>query len=95
MATRDLDTIRESVLDRMERHERMVRLAIIGASVLEGVLFIVVLLLIDWRDKTHTLVFAMSVLSYTVIVLGLVALGAHVSRTVGRVLAALEPRSMR
>lgn len=91
MSTRDLDSIRASVLDRMERHERMMRLAIVGAVILEGMLFIVVFLIIDWRDTTHKLVFVTSILSYTVLALGLAALGAHVSRTVGRVLAAMSP----
>lgn len=91
MSAKDLDAIRESVLDRMEHHERMVRLAIFGAVALEGVLLIVVLLIIDWRDATQKLVFVTSVLSYSIVALGLAALGAHVSRTVGRILAALTP----
>ena len=44
----------------------------------------------DWRDRTHLLLLVLSVLGYTVVLLGLVALGAHVSRAAGRVLAALE-----
>jgi len=92
MPARDLDAIRESVLDRMEHHERMVQLAIIGAAVLEGVLLVIVLLIIDWRDATQKLVFVTSILSYSILALGLAALGAHVSRTVGRILAAITPR---
>ncbi len=92
MPANDLDTIRESVLDNMEHHERMVRLAIFGAVALEGVLLIIVLLTIDWRDATQKLVFVTSILSYSILALGLAALGAHVSRTVGRVLAAITPK---
>lgn len=92
MSAKDLDAIRESVLDRMEHHERMVRLAIFGAVALEGVLLVVVLLIIDWRDATQKLVFVTSILSYSIVALGLAALGAHVSRTVGRILAAIPPK---
>ena len=92
MPAKDLDAIRNSVLDRMEHHERVVRLAIIGAAVLEGALLVIVLLIIDWRDATQKLVFVTSILSYSILALGLAALGAHVSRTVGRVLAAITPK---
>ena len=91
MSPRDLDSIRANVLDRMEHHERMMRFAIFGAVALEGLLFVVVFLIIDWSDATQKLVFVTSILSYTVLALGLTALGAHVSRTVGRVLAAMTP----
>jgi len=46
--------------------------------------------LIDWKDRTHILMFVMAVLGYTIVVLGLVALGAHVSRACNRVVAVIE-----
>ena len=92
MSAKDLDAIRQSVLDSMEHHERMVRLAIFGAVALEGMLLAIVLFMIDWRDGTQKLVFVTSILSYSIIALGLAALGAHVSRTVGRVLTAITPK---
>ena len=91
-----LDTIRESVLTRMERAERGVRLAIIGAAIAELALFALAFLMVNWDDHLERLLFLLAVLSYTIIALGLVALGAHVTRSVSRVLAAMtdpEPRS--
>jgi hypothetical protein len=90
MLNRDLDSVRRSVLDRMERSERLARWAIIAAAVVEALLFVVAFLIIDWDDRLHLLLFVLSVLSYWIISLGLIALGAHVSRSAGRILAALE-----
>ena len=91
-----LDTIRESVLTRMERAERGVRLAIIGAALAELALFALAFFMVNWDNHLERLLFVLAVLSYTIIALGLVALGAHVTRSVGRVLSIMsgpEPRS--
>lgn len=90
MANDRLDAIRGSVLDRMEKAERNVRLAIMGAALAEMGLFIVAFLLVDWDNRLERLLFVFAVLSYTTIALGLVALGAHVTRSVGRVLSVLD-----
>ena len=91
MSTRDLDAVRGSVLDRMERHERNVKLAAFGAALAEAGLIAIALAWIDWRDQFQRVVFLMFVLSYSIVILGLVALGAHVSRVADRMLAALTP----
>lgn len=93
MTQPNLETIQASVLDRMERADRLMKSAIIGAALVEAVLFAVALYLIDWHDRQQTLLFLFSVLSYTIIVLGMVALAGHVTRSVGRVLAAMGSRS--
>ena len=90
MDSERLDTIRHSVLTRMERAERNMRLGIYGAALTELLLFVVAFLLVDLSNRLERLVFVLSILSYTIIVLGLVALGAHVTRSVGRVIAALD-----
>ena len=86
-----LDDVRRSVLDRMEHAERLVRLAVFGAALAELALFAVALTMVDWNDRLERLLFVFSVISYTIIALGLAALGAHVTRSVGRVLAAIAP----
>lgn len=80
------------VLDRMEHHVRMTRLAILGAAAVEGLLLVIALLKVNWADTTHVLLFIFSILGYTIVALGLVALGAHVSRVGARVVAALDHR---
>jgi len=91
MSTERLNQIRVNVLDRMERSERYVRLAIFGATFAEVLLLAIAFAMIDWSNRLERLFFVFSILSYTIIVLGLVALGAHVTRTVGRVVAAMDP----
>ena len=79
-----------SVLDRIEQHSRHVRLAVLGAAAVEALLLVVCLTLIDWQNDLHVLLFLLSVLTYSVIALGLLALAAHVSRVGARVVAALD-----
>ena len=96
MRAERLDSIREGVLARMERADRHVKLAIAGAVLVELVLFVVVLLLMDLDNRVERLIFVTSVLGYTILALGLAALGAHVSRSTSRILTVLvddEPRS--
>ena len=62
-----LDAIRGSVLDRMERAERNVRLGLFGAAVLELALFAVAFLMIDWQNRLERLLFVFAVLSYSII----------------------------
>jgi Kef-type K+ transport system membrane component KefB len=84
------DEIVSGVLDRMDRHARMVRLAILAAAMVEGLLMVIALLKVDWKNQTQVLLFLFAVLGYTIVALGMVALGAHVSRVGARVVAALE-----
>ena len=95
MSANDLDGIRQSVLDRMERGDRLVKGAIIAAAVAEGLLLAVAVFIADWSNPLHRLVFVLSILTYSVIACGLVALAGHISRSVGRVLIALESLSSR
>ena len=82
--------MRESVLDRLERHARNVRLAVFGAAAVEALLIAIAIVKLDFSNRFEVIVFLLFVLSYSIVALGLVALGAHVSRVGDRVLAALE-----
>lgn len=55
------------------------------------VLLLLGLLLIDWKDPTHVLILLVAVLVCSVLGIGLLALGTHISRVGARVVAALEP----
>ena len=91
MPSPDLNAIRQNVLARMERHQRNVRLAIVGAALAEAALFALALWRIDFSNRFESTVFLLFVLSYTILGLGMVALGAHVSRVGDRVLSVLDP----
>jgi hypothetical protein len=86
----DLDRIRSAALARIDRRERGFKLALAGAVLAEAVLLGTMLFLTDLSDPIQRLILVSSVLVYTTLALGLAALGAHVSRTSERVVAALE-----
>lgn len=95
MTDRTLDDVRHSVLDRMERGERVMRLSLFGSMALEALMFVAAFRLVDWDNRLHLLIFLFSVFSYFIVVLGLLALAGHVSRSAARVIAAIEASSSR
>ena len=90
MTKHSVDAIREGVLRRMEQQARTVRIAVLGAAGIEALMLGIAINLIDWKDRTHVLLLVFSVLGYTIVLLGLAALGAHVSRASNRIVAVLE-----
>ena len=81
-----------SALDRAERHARRTRFAILGAAGVEGLLLLLGLLVMDWQNPTHVLILRFAALVCSVLGLGLLALGAHISRVGVRIVSALETR---
>lgn len=84
------DPTSRGALDRLDRAQRRVTQIILAAAAAEAVLLGLILLTIDFSDSLHRLVFLSAVLTYMTLGLGLVALGAHVSRIQERLLVALE-----
>ena len=87
-----LDDIRGGVLRQMEQADRAMKIAILVAAVLELTLLAVVLLTANLRDPVERLIFLTAILSYSILALGIFALGAHVTRTMGRVASLLDDR---
>ena len=90
MSEIDLDEVRKEALERIDRSERNFKLAFYAAALFEALFMIVFLLAADFSNRMHVLLFIATVGSYSVVVLGLVALGAYVNRSVLRVLKAIE-----
>lgn len=86
----NLDTVRAAALARIDRSDRNFKLAFIGAAFVESIFIVAFLLLADFSNRVHVLLLISTVSCYTIIVLGLVALGAHINRGVARVLKAVE-----
>lgn len=95
MTAQERDTIRQSVLDRMERSDRLMRYALVSAAVVEVLLLFIALRLLDWHDRVDRLLFVLFMLNYMVLSLGLIALGGHMSRSISRVLLAMDSGSPR
>ena len=79
-----------AALDRMDRANRRVTLTVLLAAAIESILLVLVLMVINFKDPLHQLVFLLAMLTYFTLALAIVALGAHVSRVQERLLTALE-----
>jgi len=79
-----------AALDDADRRDRMARAALLGAALVEALLLGVALLVMDFGDRTHLLVFVLSVLGYTTLALGLVVVGARASAAHARLLHAIQ-----
>ena len=86
----NLDQIRGETLTRINRSERNFKLAFCAAAALEALFLVAFLLAADFSNRLHVLLLIATIGSYSIIVLGLVALGEHVNRGVLRVLKAVE-----
>ena len=86
----NLERIRGAALDRINHSERNFKLAFCAAAMFEGLFLAAFLLLMDHHNRLHLLLLIATVGGYSVVILGLVALGAYVNRCVLRVLKALE-----
>ena len=85
-----LDEIRNDVLARMDRAERNYKLAFVAAAGVEVVFLVAFVLLADFANRTHVLLLLGTVMTYSILAVGLIALGAHVNRAILRVLQAID-----
>jgi hypothetical protein len=86
----DLDKVRAAALARIDRSERNFKLAFFGAAIVESAFIASFLMLADLSNRMHLLLLIGTVSCYSIVVLGLVALGAHINRGIARVLKAVE-----
>ena len=86
----DLDSVRAAALARIDRSERNFKLAFIGAGIVESAFVVSFLLLADLSNRVHVLLLISTVSCYSIVVLGLVALGAYINLGIARVLKAVE-----
>ena len=84
------DEIRAAALVRINRTERNFKLAFLGAGIVETLFVAGFVLLADLSNRMHLLLLIATVSSYSIVVLGLFALGAHINRSVLRLLNAIE-----
>jgi hypothetical protein len=86
----NLDGVRSEVLARINRSERNFKLAFYAALAFEALFLITFILLMERHNRMHLLLLIATVSSYSIVVLGLVALGAYFNRGVLRILKAIE-----
>ena len=86
----NLDEVRAAAIARVERSDRNFKLAFIGAGVVETAFILGFILLADLSNRLHLLMLISTVSCYSIVILGLFALGAHFNRGIARVLKAVE-----
>ena len=86
----DIETIRANALKKMDEAERNFKLAFFGAVIFEGLFTLGIVWFANFRNPLHLLILCCTGVIYMPVILGLVALGAHVNRVVLRVLARLD-----
>lgn len=86
----DLDTIRRTTLERIDRAERHYKIAFFGAGLIELSFLVAFLLLADFTQRLHVLLFLSTIATYTIVLIGLVALGAWDRRNTLLVLKGIE-----
>jgi hypothetical protein len=86
----NLDTVRAAALARIDRSERNFKLAFFAAGLVETAFIAGFLMLADFSNRLHLLLLISTVSCYSIVGLGLFALGAHINRGIARVLKGLE-----
>lgn len=86
----NINEVRRSALDRIDRSERHYKLTFFVAALIEGFFLAGFLLLADLSNRMHLLLLIATIAIYSILALGLVALGVHVNRSTLRVLSAIE-----
>ena len=91
----NIDAARRAALDRIEQSHRNARIAFFSAALVEASFLAGFFLLADLSNRTHVLLLLATVAIYTIVALGLVVLGSHMSRNTLRILEAIELNSKR
>ena len=85
-----VDRIRRSALNHIDKKERASWWLHVAAAVVEGTGLVLYLVLMDFSNRLHWLIFIAACLVYGTVMLGLFALGAEVKASVRRILRAIE-----
>ncbi len=85
-----INEIRSNTLNQIERNERNYKFSFVCAAFVELLFLVAFLLLADFSNRVHVLLLIMTIVIYTIMAFGLLALGLHVNRNTLRVLNALE-----
>ncbi len=79
-----------AVLDAADRRDRMSRMALYAAALLELVLLAAALMVMDFDNDTHLLILIIGILVYSTLGLGLAALGSRAAAADARLLHAIQ-----
>jgi hypothetical protein len=86
----NLDKVQSAALNRIERSQKHYKMAITGAALVEALFFIAFVFLMDFANRTHVLMLVATMATYTIVGVGLVALGTHTNNNTQILLRAIE-----
>ena len=90
MSDTRLDAARQAALAEAEKNERRARGFTIAAGLFEAIVFVAIVLVIDFGNPTHLVVFLCACLVYGPLAFGLFALRSHIDVSTRRVLMGLQ-----
>lgn len=88
--TTDRPTSMHAALADADRRDRMSRLAIYAAALLELVLLAAALMVMDFDNDTHLLILIIGILVYSTLALGLAAVASRAAAADARLLHAIQ-----
>lgn len=86
----NVNKIRRAALDSIERNQKMFIIFIFFGALIEAALIAGFLLLADFSNRLHLLILIATITSYSIIIMGLFALGFYLKSNILRVLKAME-----
>ncbi|HYR10614.1 MAG TPA: hypothetical protein VEQ60_22750 [Longimicrobium sp.] len=86
----DRPTAVHAALAAADRRDRLSRMAIYAAALLELVLLAAALMVMDFDNDTHLLILIIGILVYSTLGLGLAALGSRAAAADARLLHAIQ-----
>lgn len=88
--TTDRPSAVHAALAAADRRDRMGRLALYAAALLELVLLAAALMVMDFADDTHLLILIIGILVYSTLALGLAAIASRAAAADARLLHAIQ-----
>ena len=86
----DLDKVRATALERMERAERSYKIGKVFLITFEAALLACVLLTMDFRDRLHWLLLYTALLVYGIWLGGILTLGSYIKYSTQGILKAID-----
>lgn len=90
MSEQDIDRIRKGALDQADKRRRASNWLLVAAATVEGVGLILYLVLMDFSDRLHWLIFIAAGLVYGTLALAMFSQGEETKAAFQRVLRAIE-----
>jgi hypothetical protein len=88
--TTDRPTAVHAALAAADRRDRMSRMALYAAALIELLLLAAALMVMDFNDHTHLLILIIGILVYSTLGLGMAALGSRAAAADARLLHAIQ-----